>query len=102
MKRDLGAAVRQIAEILNIDISKNRISEICNAVNFTEMKRNASTFAPASGKSIFKSDEAFFSSGKNEQWRGVLKTEEIEHYTTRINELLPPDAVSWLEDGSDR
>ena len=102
MKRDLGAAVRQIAEILNIDISKNRISEICSAVSFTEMKKNASTFAPASGKSIFKSDEAFFSSGKNEQWRGVLKTEDIERYTTRINELLPPDAVSWLEHGSDR
>lgn len=102
MKRDLGTAVQQIAEILNIDISEDRIGEICNAVSFTEMKKNASAFAPASGKSLFKSDEAFFSSGKNEQWRGVLKTEDIQRYMTRINELLPADAVLWLEGGNDR
>lgn len=99
MQRDLAATVRRVAGVLNIDAPAGRVNEICDAVSFNEMRKKASIFAPASGKSLFKSDEAFFSSGKSQQWRGELKTEGIALYSSRISELLPPNAISWLEDG---
>jgi len=99
MKKDLHAAVGRISEVLGIDASKDRIDDICTAVGFDEMKKNAGAFAPASGKPVLKSDEAFFSSGKNEQWRGLLATDEIAAYNRRMNELLPRLAVKWLENG---
>lgn len=101
MKNNLSLAVRRISSILKIEASTERIDEICEAVGFDQMKKKASAFAPASGKPLFKSDEAFFSSGKNEQWLGVLGDAEIANYTNRINELLPQPAVKWLEGGGD-
>ena len=90
MKQDLGAVVRQIAGVLNIEISENRTNEVCKAVSFKAMKKNASSFTPAAGKSHFKSDEAFFRSGSNEQWRGVLDREAIEGY----------ERLCWLPNAS--
>ena len=101
MKRDIRSTVQHLAVILDIDLSNSRIDEICESVSFTEMKKKASTFAPASGKPIFKSDEGFFSSGKNNQWLGILENDDLERYTHRINDLLTPDAVDWLENGND-
>lgn len=100
MKRDILSTVQHLADILDIDLSNNCGDEICESVSFAEMKKKASAFAPASGKPIFKSDEAFFSSGKNDQWRGILERDDLEHYTNRISDLLPPDAVDWLENGN--
>jgi hypothetical protein len=101
MKRDLPASVRRISDILEIRVSEERLDEICDAASFAEMKRKASSYAPASGKSFFKSDEAFFSSGRNAQWRDVLGAREIGRYNVRINELLSPDDVEWVENGYD-
>ena len=97
MKKELQETVERISKILKLEVSKERVDEICDAVGFDQMKKNASAFAPASGKPLFKSDEGFFSSGKNEQWRGVLGADEIANYTSRINGLLPRLAVEWLE-----
>jgi hypothetical protein len=100
MKRDILSTVQHLANILDIALSNSRRDEICESVSFAEMKKKASTFAPASGKPIFKSDEAFFSSGKNDQWQGILESDDVERYTNRISDLLPPDAIDWLENGN--
>ena len=100
MKRDIRSTVQRFANILGIELSQRRNLDICEAVNFSEMKKKASSYAPASGKPIFKSDEAFFNSGKNSQWRGILKNEELKHYSFRINELLSSKDVDWIENGS--
>ena len=100
MKRDIRSTVSRIANILEIAVTEETLKEICEAVDFAEMKRNAGSFTPASGKPLFKSDEAFFSSGKNRQWRGVLSTYETATYTHRVNGLLPKTAVKWLANGN--
>lgn len=73
---------------------------VCGAVSFTAMKKNASAFAPASGKTLFKSDDEFFRSGQNEQWREVLGPRELAIYESRATELLGRDILRWLEHGS--
>lgn len=100
MKKDIHSAVRRIANILNIDVPEETVGEICKAVDFAEMRKNAGAFVPASGKPLLKSDEAFFSSGKNRQWHGILSNDEVATYTDRINGLLPSTAVKWLENGN--
>jgi aryl sulfotransferase len=100
MKRSIHSTVQRIAQILNIETSQGRVIEICEAVSFAEIKKKASSYAPASGRPIFKSDNAFFSSGTNSQWQGKLTSAELEHYSNRINELLTSDAVNWIENGN--
>ena len=96
MKRDLPYVVARMADILNIEVTAARIDEVCHAVSFGEMKKNASAFAPASGKSLFKSDENFFNSGSNNQWHGVLSDADIACYEQRLHALLEPDEAAWL------
>lgn len=97
MQHDLGAIVTRIADTLAIDVTAHRVAEICKAVSFDEMKKNASAFAPGAGKPLFKSDEAFFSRGKNAQWHGVLEPTALALYARRMKALLPEDAIAWLE-----
>lgn len=99
MKRDLPAVVRRIAEILKRRVSDQRLGEVCQSVSFTEMKKSAGSYAPASGKAFFKSDDAFFSSGRNAQWRDVLDSSDLGRYEERINELMSPADVAWVENG---
>jgi aryl sulfotransferase len=99
MQRNLSANVRRISSILKIDVSEDEIGEVCNAVSFAEMKKNAGVFAPGSGKPVFKSDEAFFNSGRNEQWREILNVGDIQSYKNRINDLLSPGEIQWVENG---
>ena len=99
MQRDLRASVRRVANTLDLSISDEHLDEVCNAASFTAMKKRASSFAPASGKSHFKNDSAFFNSGRNAQWHDVLGTEEMDRYNLRINELLPFEDIYWLENG---
>ena len=101
MKKDLSAAIQRIADILQIPISAKRLEELYQAASFAEMKKSASSFVPKiSGAAVFKNEESFFSSGKNKQWANVLTPEDIQHYNRRINQLLSPAEVAWLENGT--
>ena len=97
MKKDLSAAIQRIADILQIQISTKRLEELCQAASFAEMKKNASSFVSGA---TFKNEESFFSSGKNKQWEDVLTPEDIQDYNRRINQLLSPAEVVWLENGT--
>ena len=100
MKKDLSAAIQRIADILQIQISTKRLEELCQAASFAEMKKNASSFVPTvSGKAVFKNEESFFISGKNNQWQDVLTPEDIQDYNRRINQLLSPEQTEWVEYG---
>ena len=100
MNRDIGSTIQYLADLLDIGLTESRKDEICEAVSFTKMKSRASAFVPGGGQSVFKVEEAFFSSGQNDQWRGVLESDDLDLYNDRISGLLPPDAVEWLEHGN--
>ena len=100
MKRDLEATMRRIAHILDIRVSDKNLARLCHAASFAEMKKSASSYAPTSGKSIFKSDTSFFSSGQNSQWRDALDSTALEVYNSKIRALLPPADIAWIEDGA--
>ena len=102
MKRNLEASMRRIANILNIRISDKNLARLCHAASFTEMKKKASSYTPTSGKSIFKNDSSFFSSGQNSQWHDALDSKALEAYNNRIRALLPPADIEWIENGEGR
>jgi aryl sulfotransferase len=44
--------------------------------------------------------ESFLFKGTNGRWRDVLSAEEVAAYVRRTAEILPAEAVGWLERGS--
>ena len=43
--------------------------------------------------------DTFLYKGTNNRWRGVLRDEELAEFDRCSAELLPPDAVTWLNRG---
>jgi len=60
---DLGAQLRRLAQVLNIDVDAARIEEIQEATTLDAMRGRADQMAPEAHLGIWKSTEAFFSHG---------------------------------------
>lgn len=97
VKTKLDAVVCRIAEKFGMKLAQNEVARNDKAVSFDGKKKNASAFSPGTGKQPFKSDEVFFSSGKNNQWQGILNETELDNYTRRLKERLPSNEIQWLE-----
>lgn len=93
-------SVSCIASILGIELTDDRFEAICESVSFDKMKGIATFFTPTLGRLKYKKDDLFFNSGKNEQWRSILEGSNVEQYNQRINELLEPEQIQWIENGS--
>jgi aryl sulfotransferase len=97
LKADLESEMRRVAGFLDIEIADATWPELVQRCTFEGMRgRSAeiSDFARFDGGA-----ESFLFKGTNERWRGVLTDDELARYESRVAELLPPDAVAWLENG---
>jgi aryl sulfotransferase len=101
MVDDLRKAIRSIAATLGIEIAEVRLSSVLETVSFANMKQSYESFAPSAGTGFWLDDARFFSSGTVGQWRGVLGSDALEKYDSRVRELLPEEDVLWLEGGSE-
>lgn len=100
MTRDLRGAVARVSEILHCNFSEELLDAITLAATFSNMKQNASKFAPSADKGIWKDNAQFFESGTSNKWEGILTEESLAMYDDRMTELLSPEDRSWLENGS--
>lgn len=100
MKRDLGASMNAMADALGIDVDPALMPKLVEAAGFENMKNKADQFAPNAGNNVWKKETDFFRNGTNEQWREFMTEADIAHYNDRMTELLPADAVAWMENGS--
>jgi aryl sulfotransferase len=100
MTRDLRGAVARLSEILDCNFSEELIDAVTLAATFSNMKENASKFAPSADKGIWKDNAQFFESGSSNKWEGVLTEESLAMYDDRMTELLSPEDRSWFEYGS--
>lgn len=100
MARDLEGVFAKVSDLLDISHSAETMAQLVRAATFNNMKANAERFAPSGGKGFFKSDSAFFHSGSNGQWAGVLSDDEIARYDTMMAASLTPEERAWLEYGS--
>ncbi|MDA1074819.1 MAG: sulfotransferase domain-containing protein [Proteobacteria bacterium] len=96
MRHDLLKAVTSMADVLGVEYDANTLNNFANAASFESMKNRPAQFAPESGTGMWKAEAKFFASGSVRQWEGQLSDRELALFNTRINNLLPPDAVNWL------
>lgn len=97
---DLPGQMRQLAALLEIEIGDERIAELASAATFDSMRQRADELAPGVDKPLWRDNKAFFRSGSNGQWQGLLDEADIRRYEQRLAELAPPDLASWLHTGS--
>ena len=96
MKRDLAGVFAKLSDLLGTCHSRAVMERLVQTATFDNMRQNAERFAPSGG---FKSSDAFFHSGTNGQWRGILTDEELAAYDAAMNVHLKPEERAWLEKG---
>jgi aryl sulfotransferase len=97
LKADLGAGMRRIARFLEIEVPDAKWPATVERCTFDAMKARGDeigTFWNFEGGA-----QSFLFKGTNGRWRDVLTPAELSAYEKRAAELLPPDAVAWLERG---
>lgn len=97
LKRDLEGEMRRVADFLEIDVPNALWPAVVERCTFEAMKgrpREIGTFWNFEGGA-----QSFLFKGTNGRWRDVLRPDELAAYEKRAAELLPPEAVAWLEFG---
>ena len=99
MQRDLTSTIESIAKALGIDVTVQLLQQIADAVSFEAMKSKADQFAPEAGTGMWKQENRFFATGKNEQWKDKLTVQDLAKFDARINDLLTPEQAEWIVNG---
>ena len=99
MTRNLAAEMQRVASFIGVQHSPERMDELVQAAGFKNMKANASKFALAQGKGVWRNDAGFFDSASSNKWDGILTDDDLSAYETAISGLLTPSDRAWLEWG---
>ena len=102
LQADLVAEMERLAEVLDIDISAQRLQDLAVTAGFEEMKGRAGELVPNADIGIWRDMNSFFHQGNSGQWRGLLAGEDLAHYEDRVRELATPELAEWIHHGSSR
>jgi aryl sulfotransferase len=98
LKNDLSGEMRRIAAFLEIDVPGAAWDTVVDRCTFESMRRDADKVGPF--EMLFEGGvEGFLFKGTNGRWKDVLTDDELALYQKRASELLPDDALRWLEHG---
>jgi len=100
MQRDLKGTVASMAAALGIRLDDAKLTAFAEAASFGSMKRNADQFAPESGTGMWKAEADFFANGTSQQWKDKLNAQDLDAFDARLAQLLSPEQVDWMLDGS--
>lgn len=96
---DLPAQLRRLADTLEIEVTDGRIEEFAAAATFTSMKARTEDLVPNARGGFWRDTGAFFRTGRNGQWRGLLDDDGLRRYEDRVARLVGPDLAAWAHDG---
>ncbi len=97
LKADLAGEMRRIAEFLDLTVPAAKWPAVVERCTFESMRARGDeigAFALFEGGA-----KSFLFKGTNGRWRDVLTPDDLEAYAKRVAELLPADAIAWLERG---
>jgi aryl sulfotransferase len=100
MTRDLRHTISAVSEVLDCGVEDELIDNITSAATFSNMKKNATKYAPSADREIWKDNAQFFESGTSNKWEGVLNELSLSMYNNRMSELLAPSDQTWFEFGA--
>lgn len=101
MKRDLASEAARLSEFLGYNHSPELIREMAESLRFEMVQANARarTEHNERASATFHDPAAFYDSGTNRKWVGRISDDEYAAYRAKLEALLPPDQVRWLEEG---
>jgi aryl sulfotransferase len=94
-----GDEIRRVADFLEIDVSRDALPAIVDAVSFDTMKKNSDAVVGEVARMFTGGSKKFINKGTNGRWRGVLNDEELGQYGAMLRRALSPDCARWLEGG---
>lgn len=98
LKADLVGEMRRIATFLDVAVPEALWPAVVQRCTFDAMRERAAEIGEF--EIAFEGGaKSFLFKGTNGRWRDVLTADEVAAYAKRVAELLPPDAVAWLERG---
>lgn len=100
MTRDLAAQMALVADHIGVNHPPALMDQLIEAATFRNMKANASRFALAQGRGVWRNDSGFFDSGTSNKWDGVLDQDDLAAYDAAIAKMLSPQDRKWLEWGT--
>lgn len=98
LKADLAGEMARIAEFLDIEVDPALWPEMVERCTFEGMRKRGETLGDLA-QGFEGGVEGFLFKGTNGRWREVLDDAEVAAYHQRAAELLPPEALGWLEKG---
>jgi len=100
MLADLPGEMRRVADYLDIDVPDSAWPRLVDACTFATVKKNPKAVTGDAIDFVFKGGaDTFINKGTNGRWRNVLSEEDLELYTTTMNNTLSDDCLKWLENG---
>lgn len=103
LTRDLPGQITRLAELLGTPLSPELCKDVAEATTFKAMRKSVEQSDRRFHKDTPFHDLAdFYASGTSGKWNGRLTEQDMADYSARIAELLPPDDVHWLENGTGR
>lgn len=96
---DLVGEFIRLAEVLGVELPRDRAEELVKHASFDEMRSRASELAPNTTDGIWRSDERFFRRGGGGEWQQYFGSRENYRYNARINQLAPTDLLAWAHEG---
>jgi aryl sulfotransferase len=96
MKNDLRSHVAKVANYLTIEVNDQLLDEITVAATFESMQARGNQYAPMAGENFWKSENGFFATGTNAQWKEKLTTEQVEAFDDKIKEFLSAEQIEWI------
>jgi len=95
---DLSGEMRRIGSFTGIEVPEEKWAAVVERCTIKEMRETARKTEELDR--VFEGGaDSFFYKGTNGRWREVFSEDELVRYAKRVNEVLPPDAVAWLENG---
>ena len=102
LKADLAAEMRRIAAFLHIEVPEKVWPHLVKAATFEEMRRVGDQLHPAVARAFVGGTAKFFNRGENDRWLGILNSDDVAAFETRVRQQFEPDCAAWLRDGARR
>ena len=96
---DRQAALRELAEFLEIDVDPARLPAMAERCSIENMRAAAAASQSPLDLVFEKGAASFFNKGTNGRWREVLSAEEASLADEVATRRLPPDCARWLATG---
>ena len=96
IKIDLRGHIAKVATYLGVELTDPLLDEMTEAATFESMQSKGDQYVPMAGSDFWKSENGFFATGTNAQWKDKLSPDQVAAFDKKIKEFLSPEKIAWV------